>query len=303
MVTTERDIAVRYHSNSFDINKPMSWDDLGVMDHPTCLPEAETLNLFLLGKYGTGKSSLIYSRPRNLVLSVENSARFQAKKGAKANSFPINSYQAFHHFVVSIEDPKTAESFRQKVNCITIDTLGLLLPIIEAELLRLHGVANSDLKTILDYKSQGAGVFTVNQVVQKALSVFEKAGFAWIVVDHLIEKTVQVQGTKDTIAMDKIKSYPSLASDVAAKADMVLQVSKKVTESSKMVNGKVFRTKEHRFFVDPEALDSNKAQELKQRVELPGVIDVTDNGWSDFDVVYKKACQDAMVKEGYAPKV
>ena len=286
---------------------PKKYQDVGVevgFDPPT----VDMLRLFIVGSHGSGKSTLMGSRPRNLVLSAEKSGNF-VTNGTNTH-IPVGSWTEYEKIMKVLESDK--DNPDRPFDCVTFDPIDMFLGYFDEYLLSKYD-SGGKYETIMDYGSGGKGVALLRVFVDEQISKLEEWGYSWMVSSYIVEK-MQKDRSGNEIFAPRISLYPSITTAIARRCDYVLPMERNTdsvrTEEMvedtdrngnvKMVGGKPRMKKVRNVeYIDRHVLvtTSSKLLDSKIRIKFEEDLDLTNkDGWDIFSKKYDEAC--SKLKEG-----
>lgn len=148
------------------------------------------LRFFIVGPSGGGKTSFASSIPGNLILDFEDGA--WGVPHTKACRIVIKDTEHLEKIVSKLVED--AEKGRRAFNRVTFDTFDQLMDMVAPAL-----AAKYEVDDITEYGAKGAGYSKLRTAAYEYLSRLERAGYSWIVIGHVTEKTITVNKADRTV--------------------------------------------------------------------------------------------------------
>jgi len=290
---------------------PADWRALGATIGFDPRP-ANKLRFYLVGDHGSGKSTFVQSRPRNLVLSFEDSARFVPNpRSHRIDREKVPNYQSFS----KVWDLIVADAAKpnRPFDSITFDTVDHLLDILNQGLVEKINPKdkNGDLiyplrwDDITDYgtsKKGGKGWDMLYTELKNILNELSAIGYGWMCVSHLNEKTITKADGSDYTDI-RISMPPGGARIVCREADFIINMDHKYTRATiesppsvVTVAGKKVAKPAQVTYKSIETwvaeVASVRVKSTKRRVTMEDEIPLSkDNGYGDFAAAYERAVE------------
>ncbi len=282
---------------------PTIWKGLGVESGFNPSPP-DKLRLFIVSKPGVGKTTFVMGRPRNLVLSFEDSAKFVPNPVSQW-VYP-KSVAMYREIMAQLE--KEAASPNRTFDCVTFDLVDQMVNMLDRELCDQYAKTDEmgrvvrTYRSMSDYGQGGKGISILRDRFQEELEKLGKWGYSWICTSHIVEKSItRLDGSEYTGYRTSV--FPTISQCVLKLSDFMLgitcqEVTKEVRkkERKELPGGRVVEkdvigqeTIKVRFL----SSDSNEVDNAKKRVfeeELNMQIDAT-SGYNDFTKAYVEACK------------
>lgn len=290
---------------------PPQWEAIGVRKgfDP---PGAHKLNLFLVSKPGLGKTSFIMSRPRNLVLSYEDSAHFVS--APQAHRIYIDSLPTQEKVFTQLEREK--DSPNRAFDCVSFDVVDMALKFYDQQLCHEYSTDSRKIRTITEFGLGGKGMSLLRVAFQADLEKLMSWGYSWICVSHIGDSTKKkADGTEYNI--DRITVYPGVTKAICSLSSFLLGITKEVRSVRREYldpildkNNKQRKSPEGKLLAVPKVTmdrtvahilssDTSVVQEGKSRlaglecdIKIPRL-----GGWQLFAEAYEKAAQTLREKE------
>lgn len=171
--------------------------------------------LAIAGHAGTGKSTILHSNPRAIILDIEKGGRTVADpqaprwpdwKAVEEGRAPVPDFQAFTDKIRQIVEAKRTGRL-PNIDMVGIDTFDALFELWKRATCKLH-----ELENINDYRGgYGKGYDLGCETLFGLLDEVNKVGMGWCVLIHLVDRTVkvgQVDVTQTSLAIpEKFQGY------------------------------------------------------------------------------------------------
>lgn len=290
---------------------PSEWKALGAtIGFDPCPPER--LRIYVVGDHGCGKSTFVQSRPRNLVLSYEDSARFVSNpRSNRIDRERIPDHKAYRRVWDQIV--ADASNPNRPFDCVTYDTVDHFLRILNLELVEKVNPKDSSGNLIQPLKwdditeygtsrKGGKGWSMLYDALQKDLDVLSSLGYGWMCVSHLNEKSLtRADGTDYTDI--RISMPPGGTAIVCREADFIININHQfrkeavtVPASVKTIQGKQVpipasvRYETTETWVAEAA--SVRVSSTKRRIDIPDEIPLPKkDGYTAFVAAYNAAVE------------
>lgn len=234
--------------------------------------------LAIRGKPGTGKSTLLHSNPRALVLDPEGGGR--TVPDPKAFRFPAVGVQV------------TAADYRNLVNELckakhpSIDTIGLDSLDAMIEVISKEYMAKFKVDSIGDI-GQGKGYALVRGEIFGWLDKLHHAGYGLAVIAHDVVKTIR--GKDGDILSQSIAVSDSFRSALMQRMEHVLQMV--ADTNTRIEGGKAISTPVRRLVSEVSGRwKGSQGEDFKTRLPLPTAIDLPlVGGWDILNTAWEEA--------------
>jgi hypothetical protein len=276
---------------------PSEYTSLGVETGYKPTP-AEKLRMFLTGPAGGGKTTFANSIPRALILDYERGA------GGTPMARAARVFVGDHNKHKAVMDAllKDASNPKRPFNAVIFDTVDQYLEVKNAELCEVYGCTD-----ITTYGSKGHGYNLLKQAVWNDLRTLTGAGYAWICVGHLSEKTITVNKSDVTVVRPVV--FGTLANCIIRNCDIYAMVQRitRTEQLYKEYQGRKIEAGTRQ--VEQVVLDAtgvgesfgtteSKVRNIAsfKQIVLPNPLS-GQFGWDAFKQEYQRACDEAAAKE------
>jgi hypothetical protein len=206
------------------IEVPLSaaWKALGATDEFD--PPALDFNrIFLLADCKTGKTTLVCSHPRCLVLDLELKARSIASK--RAQCVPVREYADLERVICQLEADARLLKDKRPFLHVAFDSIDRLQELVAPQLTKeVTEKTNGKCKDIQDYRGGKGGFALINKRVLSFPRRCHKAGYGWTAIGHIKHDKVVRDGRE--VEFDRPACQPGVAGGITQDAEMLMGLTK-----------------------------------------------------------------------------
>lgn len=259
-------------------------------------PEPERLRFFIMGPSGDGKTTFVAGIPDTLILDFEDGA--WGVPNPRAHRIVCKTPEQF--LKVHAKLLMDAKAGRLPYKRICLDTIDQFVETMNPEIGKAY-----DCTDMTQYGGKGAGWSILKNKCWDYISSLEQAGYSWIILGHMTEKTIVV-GNKDKTVVRPVL-YDSFAKHISRNSDYFVTIYSKSQsvpqyKQVKLPNGNIQRIEtgsiERPVYVMKASsvgalLGTNQNKQrgvptMPQEIDLPDIMEGT-YGWDTFCDSYNKA--------------
>ena len=279
---------------------------------PTALSKQ---NIIIEAEPGRGKSTLIMSVPRCLVLDFDRAAHNVI--APRATRVPIRTWDEYRQVCDLLVDD--AEKDQREYPAIGFDTMDGFLHMLDRHLCDdineyRRGKGGRILSSIKEFGDQGAGYTKLAEALLTELDILIRAGYNYVINAHMrVKKTI----VGDVVITDRRSAMPPIImtelirnADVKARMyraidDVPIMVTKRIpdgkggTRAITNDSGKTKPRSTHLLSVYPASAAEERDDDTKRRIPMfHAVMEIPlIHGWDAFEKEYRKAVQAAKNEE------
>lgn len=248
---------------------------------------ADQLRIFAIGLCGEGKSTFVASIPNSIVLDFERGTDLIPSSA----NMRISIESMEHYEKLKAQLLKDGEANRHPAKRIIIDTADEWVAFYAAAITR-----EKDIEAIEEYGQHGSGWALLRRRIMHDLDSFWMAGYSWLLVGHLQEKTITKPKSQQTVTVLRESLFPSVATAIKRKADYFMSVMRvpitvttyeEITVNGKTIKRPVQSTQDqYKLLVagDLEIPGKGRIQLASNEYILP-----KKGGWGVFEAAYDEA--------------
>jgi len=252
---------------------------------------ADQLRIFIVGLTGEGKSTFAASVPNSLVLDFEKGDDLiPSKVNMRIPILNMEHYRKIYEQLI-----QDGEQKKHPVKRIIFDTGDEWIAHYAAAISREKGV-----DAIEEWGQKGAGWALLRRRMTHDLDALSMAGYSWMVIGHLQEKTITSPKTQQETTVLREGLSPGMSMAIKRKADYLISIlrvpTSVITKETIIVGGKtivrdVRKTRQIYKMIMAGELDipgKGRIQFSSDEYELP-----KKGGWA----VFKQAYDEAVARE------
>ncbi len=262
-------------------------------------PDADRLRMFLIGPPGGGKTTFVASMPRTLILDYEDGAWGVPR--SRAHRIVVREPQQQQ----KILDKLVADSRspNRPYDRVVFDTVDQWVELNNTDLAEQYSNNSRTIRDITqDYGTKGAGYNLLRKYSWSQLERLEKAGYSWVCVGHMSEKTLSINDKDVTVLRPVL--YSSFAQVLVRNCELFggIHAENETEPVYKEVRGKTIKAGEQsviRVYLDVQSSGCQLSRQesktrgvptMSRKIHLPDPMKPdAPLGWDEFVRHYKEA--------------